>query len=253
MQKRDISAKSLIVLPRLSAAETVVLITMTNSAADAFIQQYGPLPPIIERPRKRLISALSALSALVSPTSDADSPAAVTADRRLDRAWSALMDFLSGWQKLPVSKHPNPARGAHLFDLLFSKGLAFTKIRFKLQWQESQARLDAFDKENHETTLVQLGGKVFLDELREAHTAYGQVLGVTVPAPEEEKKVREAMEAAHDVLRDYLAKIEAFRDPEEAGSDAMADALVEPVMSWESSAVKKAKPEDASASGETPA
>lgn len=244
MQKRDFSPKSLIVLPRLSAAQTVILITMVIAAAETFVQKSGPLPLSIERPRKRLVTALAALGALVSPDSDADSPVAVAIDRRLDRAWSALMDFLSAWQKIPSSKHPNPERGAHLFDLLFAKGLAFTKIRFRLQWQESQARLEAVDRENHEATIVQLGGKVFLDEVREAHAAYGKVLGVTEPAPEEDVKIRTLMEAAQDMLRDYLAKVEAYADPEEPGSAELAEALAEPVRSWESLSAKKAK-EDA--------
>jgi hypothetical protein len=238
---RSFTSRDIIQLPRLRAPEAAVLITevITVAAAEKKAASGKELPPAIERSRKRLTVAHVALNEGIQPQADAelDTQGKRRADRVIDNAWSASFDWLSGWCKLPAENNPHLAEATALFALVFPDALGFTKLPYKIEWQESKSRLAAIDREGHDKTFKQLGGATFLDHLREAHEAYGVALHITVPRPQEAPSpdIRTALDAACAALRDYVTRVAAHADPDVPGSEALAEALLKPLAAWESS------------------
>jgi len=238
---RSFTSHDLIQLPRLRAPEAAVLITELLTAAPAALKEakLKELPPAIERSRKRLSAAHAELDDSITPKApgDLDTQAARRADRTIDTAWSAVFDWLSGWCKLPADKNPHAGDALALFALIFPEALGFTKLSYKVEWQESKSRLDAIARDGHEKTFKQLGGAMFLTNLHEAHEAYGHALHITSPRPESAPPpdVRLKLDAARAALRDYATRVAAYADPEVPGSEALAEALLLPLARWESS------------------
>jgi hypothetical protein len=237
---RSFSSSNLVQLPRLGASETSVLLTELATTAAHEREQIGDkkLPPAIERSHRRMIAAHQALSKalLPAPPSEADPARRRQADGVIDNAWSAAYDWTSGWSKLPDSAHPQVVVARTLQQLVFADGLGFTKLPYKVEWQESKTRLEAIDRDGHEETFKLLGGLPFLTEIRRAHVAYGEALGITqVVAPTESQvsALRTARDAALDALRDYTTKVAAHADPEEEGSEQLSERLLRPLTSWE--------------------
>lgn len=233
---RSYTAQNLITLPRLSAAEASVLLTqlLAAASAEAKAAKGKELPPPIERSRTRLTYAHVALDEVVAPQVAGDTKAKRKADRWIDAAWSAGFDWLSGWCKLPPEKNPHLEQAKALRDLVFADALAFTKLPYRIEWQESKVRLDAIAREGHEKTFKQLGGAAFLANLTEAQEGYGIALGITVPATvEATREVRVRLLAALDAVRDYVNRVAAHAEPDVPGSEELAEALLLPLSVWE--------------------
>jgi hypothetical protein len=233
---RSYTAQNLITLPRLSAAEADVLITQLLAAAtiEAKAAKGKELPPPIERSRSRLTVAHVTLSEIVAPQIAADTQAKRKADRWIDSAWSGTFDWLSGWCKLPLHKNPHLDLCKALMELCFAEALGFTKLPYRLEWQQSRLRLDAIAREGHEKTFKQLGGSAFLANLTEAQEGYGVALGITVPAPAEVTgELGTRMLAALAAVRDYVNRVAAYAEPDVPGSDELAEALLLPLSVWE--------------------
>ncbi len=233
---RTYNPQTLIQLPRLGAAEASVLITqlLTAAKAEAKAIKGNTLPPPIERSRNRLTAAHLSLDEVVAPQVAGDTTAKRTADRRIDAAWSAGFDWLSGWCKLPPENNPHLDQARALMTLVFPDALAFTKLPYRVEWQQSKLRLDAIDREGHDKTFKQLGGAAFLENLQQAQAGYGVALGITAPVPvEAASEVRARMLAALDAVRDYVSRIAAYAEPELPGSETLAEALLLPLSAWE--------------------
>jgi hypothetical protein len=174
----------------------------------------------------------------------------------IDNAWSATFDWLAGWCKLPVERNPHLPQSIALFNLVFGEALTFTKLPYKIEWQQSKLRLDAIEREGHDKTFKQLGGTAFFAHLTEAQAAYGIALHITAPKPPEAPaaEVHARLDAALFALRDYAARVAAYADPDLEGSDALAEALLAPLSVWESSNAPAAGgDEEGSGQGEVPA
>ncbi|WP_434042206.1 MULTISPECIES: hypothetical protein [Sorangium] len=237
---RSFTSQDLVALPRLTAAESVVLATELITVADAREKQLKPkrLPEAIGRSRARLVAAVAALEALTRPQGGdpAETRTKPKADRLLDNAWSATFDWVGGWCKLPPERNPGLDEAKELFKLLFPDGLSFTRLPYKLEWKESKARLDAIRGARHDRTFKKLGGEGFLAHLEEAHEAYGRALHITAPKPESAPTgdVRGAFLATLAALRDYATRVAAHADPDVPGSEAVSAALLAPLATWES-------------------
>lgn len=234
---RSFTAQNLIQLPRLGASEAVVLVTqlLTSAEAEAKATKGKELPPSLERSRKRLTVAHAALDAVVAPQVAGDTQVKRRADRWIDSAWSASFDWLSGWCKLPVEKNPHLDAAKTLMALVFPDALGFTKLPYRVEWQQSRTRLDAIAREGHDKTFEQLGGAVFLANLTEAQEGYGRALGITAPVTvEAASEVRRKLDAALDAVRDYVNRVAAYADPDVPGSAELAAALLLPLTVWES-------------------
>jgi len=234
------TAQEFVSLPVLNARSTAVVMTELFTAADAQSQQLARedqcLPTSISRALGRMRSCYSALEAVLLPYLPATDPQdAREADLKLDRAWSALNDLLAAWGKLEAPFNPDPDGVAALKKLLFVDGLSFILVDYKSQWQESDSRLTALNTSVYQETLSRLGGMPLLENLRQAQDRYGLTLGITqVKVPENTPAVGEKRVDAHAALRDYVTKVVAWIDPEEPGSEALADALLAPLVAWES-------------------
>jgi hypothetical protein len=234
---RSFTAQDLIQLPRLGAAEAAVLITqlLTAAATEAKAAKSKALPPPIARSCARLTAAHAALNEVVEPQVAGDTQAKRRADRWIDSAWSAGYDWLSGWCKLPVEKNPHLDRARALMALVFPDALGFTKLPYRVEWQQSKLRLDAITREGHDKTFNQLGGAAFLANLLEAQEAYGKALNITVPVEiEATGEVRVRLLAALAAVRDYVNRVAAYAEPDVPGSDELAEALLLPLSVWES-------------------
>jgi hypothetical protein len=233
---RSFTAQSTIQLPRLSAAEASVLVTqiLTAASAEAKAAKGKELPPPIERSRARLILALTSLDEVVAPQIAGDTQVKRRSDRVIDNAWSAGFDWLSGWCKLPVESNPHLEQANALMTLVFSEALAFTKLPYRIEWQQSKLRLDAIAREGHEKTFKQLGGAAFLAHILEAQEAYGIALGITAPATAEAtREVGVRLLATLAAVRDYVNRVAAHAEPDVPGSEELADALLLPLSVWE--------------------
>ncbi len=251
---RSYKSQNLIQLPVLSAAEAAVLVTqiLTAAATEAKAVKGKELPPPIERSRARLTVANVALNEVVAPQVAGDTQAKRKADRWIDGAWSAGFDWLSGWCKLPASKNPHLDQANGLMALVFPDSLAFTKLPYRVEWQESKLRLDAIARDGHDKTFKQLGGSAFLANLIEAQEGYGIALHITVPAPVEATgEVRVRLVAILAAVRDYVNRVSAHAEPDVPGSEELAEALLMPLSVWETT--QRAAAPDADVEDATPA
>ncbi|WP_437289092.1 hypothetical protein [Sorangium sp. So ce406] len=98
---------------------------------------------------------------------------------------------------------------------LFPEGLEFPKPAMDLEWAESNALLgriaedDALGKD-----LVAITGPEFLAEVRAAHEAYGEVLGITKAheAPTDVAALRGPLRELVSAIGDYLLQVVASVD-----------------------------------------
>ncbi|MFO0592111.1 MAG: hypothetical protein U0441_31500 [Polyangiaceae bacterium] len=259
MQQRSYTTRDLIQLPRLSARQAVVLLTevMTAAAQAKKDLHLKAFPKPIERAHGRLEKAHDELAQLLTPKAkEGDTQAKRKADRAVDGGWAALFSWLDGWCQLPPERNPHRDQALALRDLVFATGLEFTQLPYKIEWHESKVRLDAIERDGHEATIAKLGGKVFLEHLREAQAKYGEAIGVTEVLQEAtEKAIRVQQMAALDALRLYVTRAASHADPEEPGSEELADRLLSPIVRWESApagAAEGAGTEDAPAGAATP-
>lgn len=226
----SLASSDLIQLPRLTAAEAAGLLGEMLAAAS----RVGPLPAGIERSRQRVAAAHEALERAITGISvgaeDADRQR--EADRAVDSAWEATHLWLSGFCRLPdgASAHVGAARA--LFAQLFPDGVGFTRLPYKIQFAESQARLDSIASEGQEETFAALGGSCFLAELHRTHRAYEEALKPLLEMDDDPTCRNEELAAALPALRQYVSRVVSYSDPGIAGSEALSNALLAPLSRW---------------------
>jgi len=232
---RTYSTETLIILPRLSGGTANVLITRLITAAKEAAVGGQPLPDNVCHALERLTTTNQTLSSALQPvTTTPDNAAGQEADNALDRAWGNLHRILSAWANSDPADNPDPVGTDRLMCLFFSDGLTFLKLRYDLQWQASQGRLDAFAADPANTaTAGALGLQTFVSRVQQAQADYGLALGITqVLESEETAKVRTALTPALGALRSYVLQVVAYADSSAAGTLQQTDALLEPLTSW---------------------
>lgn len=251
---RTFSAPELVTLPRLSAAAALSLGTELATVANA----QRSLPASITKAKKRLEGALDELRDIRRAAHEADAidtSAASAADQVLDAAWSSFHSFLQAWAKLPGEGASRASFARRLLDLVYPEGLRFTQLGYKLEWAESQTRLDRLAEKANASLVKELGGEMFVRVLREAHREYGVALKIT-EAKEEAKaaaKVRAPLDAFADALRRYALRVTSYVDDQDDDEEAAALAakLLAPLSTWRS-AERRAGRADAGEEPETP-
>lgn len=224
------ATSDLIQLPRLTAAEAAALLAdMLQAAAGV-----GPLPAGIERSRQRVATACAALERAITgiAVDAADADRQREADRAIDNAWEATFLWLSGFCKLPEEANAHLPAARALFNQVFPDGTSFTKLPYKIQFSESQARLDSIANEGHEETFAVLGGSSFLAELYRTHRAYEQALKPLLEVDDDPTHRNEELAAALPALRQYVLRVVSYSDPGVAGSEALSQALLAPLARW---------------------
>jgi hypothetical protein len=226
----SLASSDLIQLPRLNAPEAAGLLGEMLSAASSV----GPLPAGIERSRQRLGAAYAALEGAITGVSvrAGDVDRQREADRAIDNAWEATHLWLSGFCKLPVDANAHVPSARALFSQIFPDGVSFTKLPYRVQFSESQARLDSIANEGHEETFAVLGGSSFLAELYRTHKGYEEALRPLLALDEDTKTRNEELAAALQALRQYVSRVVSFSDPGISGSEALSNALLAPLSRW---------------------
>ena len=230
------TATELVQLPRIGAQAARALGTQVLAAAKAH-----KVPKGVVKAHSQLTAAHTALgTALVvqfgagtaEDPGDSD-PVIQELDRILDNCWSGVDDRLLGLTKLPGGT-AGAAEAASLRRRLFPGGLAFLKLAYRLEWSESQTRLDLIEQEGLGATVDQLVGKAFLPALRLAHEKYGRALGMDKPIAETGSvpQVRGAFDTFVKALRNYVVKVVASIEDDEPETQAHADALLAPIQAW---------------------
>lgn len=226
----SLASSDLIQLPRLSAPEAAGLLGEMLAAASSV----GPLPAGIERSRQRLGAAYAALEAAITGVSvrAGDVDRQREADRAIDNAWEATHLWLSGFCKLPLEANAHVPSARALYSQIFPDGVTFTRLPYRVQFAESQARLDSIANEGHEETFAVLGGSSFLAELYRTHKAYEEALRPLLALDEDPKGRNEELAAAMQALRQYVSRVVSFADPGISGSEALSNALLAPLARW---------------------
>ncbi len=257
---RKFTALDLVRLPRLDANETQSLGQAMLAAAESVTLSQGA-----EEARAEVAKALEVLidaaGANRHPAPEIkDGPTRREADARLDAAWVGTYDWLSGWARLP--DEPKAKIAAELRERLFPDGLKFTRFTFAKQWAESNTRLSLIDEAELERSFDALGGRPFLDTLRETHKAYGEVLGITKAQDEEVRatRIRDAFDRLADALRAYVLQVSAMERKSDPNSSKVVERLLLPLAMWGSPAARAKsssmgeqeapEPEDESEQGE---
>lgn len=226
---RSFRQQDFIQLPVLSEAGTLTLVDELQAAANVAPK----LPYAVTAALGLVVEKCELLKKSIAARERAGSsadPKARAADRALDDAWAALQTWLLGWTQLPETAHPRIREAKALYRILFPKGLQFLTLEFTDEWTESQKRLSQIQEERLDALLEELGGRPFLDVVSQCHDVYGNVLHITGKgAPEPDALVREALDATHMALREYVAQIAATVRRNEAESVETAAHLLEPL------------------------
>lgn len=237
---RSFEAADMVQLPTIGVAGAIALGTEIATQANAA----GKLPSPISRAFVTLdASCLALREAAKGRLPDAallESASVREADRTLDAAWSSAFDWCTGWSKLPLDTNASKVAIARvLLVTLFSTGLKFTQIAYKLEWAESQTRLDLIEEEKLGVSFEALGGETFLKTIKVAHKAYGDALGLTKAKTEVAlPSLREPLDAFLAALRVYVVRASAHADPEHAGSAELAKKLLGPIAKWRSASAQ---------------
>jgi hypothetical protein len=229
---RSFSAGSIVRLPRLNALTTARLLHELLTAARA----ESPLPPWLALDVAELTEVLGKLDAELTRRLQGDgktTPVVAAADRVEDTAFTAFFDWLTGWSLLRAEHHPEALGARAVLDAVFPQGRAFLALRPVDEWQEAELRLQLIADKGHEATVTQLGGQPFLDELRAAHAAYGEALGITTLKPTPEPPgLRAARDAAIEVVRGYVMRVSGHVRAKDHTTRALADRLLTPLVHW---------------------
>lgn len=198
---------------------------------------------------------------------DARETAARPTDRRrfdqaLDGAWGRFHDRLLCYSALPVERNPAAAHAGKLYQTLFPDGLSFLKLSYEAEWSESQRRLDRINKEGWDRDLDRFCGSEFLAEVRHAHKEYGEILGITKPAPATplDANLRELLRQLSSAMSRYTLKILAGVDDEDPASVQTARQALRPYDDFRAAITRRQgsgssdepAPADAGASPPTP-
>lgn len=132
-------------------------------------------------------------------------------DLRVDRAWGSFEQRLGAAEGLSEEvDRADRERAAELYAQFFGDGMGFLKIEYISEYAESQKRLD-WIVGAVETDLNRLIGSNYVTNVRTAHAAYGEVLGITAPLDAaEEAKIAEPLRALNEAISNYTTQVIAW-------------------------------------------
>jgi hypothetical protein len=162
------------------------------------------------------------------------------AGRAWRTAWSALHSFLQAQSLRPTPESEGRAGALRILASVFEEGLTFVKLPYKGGWAEGNQRLRWLG--DHEEVVEQLGGAGFLEDLREAHAAYGRVLGITAATEAPVVvAVRQPLDVLRAHLREYVLQVSAQGARGTAAGKEKARRLLAPIVEWPSQRGKVAR------------
>lgn len=216
-------------------------------------------PASIRRAAHALRKSTLALQSAWKLTEAAATPDRRGADHRMDVAWNAFWNRLHAYAELPSEDYPRAGHAAAREATLFGDGLAFLKLPYAREWAESERRLRMLDDKKLESELREIVGQDFIAEVRAAHAAYGDALGITEAqaAPPDVVKVQQPLRDLQAAVRSYALQVVAVADGNPDFAPAAHDALspidqLRATTSRSANAGTAAASAVASAAGKTP-
>jgi hypothetical protein len=194
---RSYDAQDIISLPPLSATGAVALGQALLTAAKAQTN----LPELVLTRFRALELAHTAVSQALTqkPQLPPDPQRTRSADQQEDRAWGAFHGWLNAWTRL---QHPDADQARNMYAVLFPTRLKFTKLPYQLEWAEAETRLNRIASDNFDPEIENLGGKRLIQQVRDAHAAYGEALGITAEGQDPNSiAIREPLQAFTTALR----------------------------------------------------
>lgn len=232
---RTFDPASLVGLPQLSGSAAY---TLGEELRTATVDV--ELPPPVAKAFSRVVEKHDGLRATLGerlPTASENTVEAKQADQVLDSVYSGIYDWCRGLTKLPSELAPGlSAKANQIAETFFPDGLKFTQLPYKLQWADSQVRIDALKERNLAGIFHELNGSAFVTALKSAHEAYGKALGITKtkPQPPEPPEVRKALDGFTEALRSYVVQVVAFADAGGPEAGETAKKLLAPLADWRS-------------------
>lgn len=239
MSPRTFAPMNLVTLPRYSAAGAIAL----GTAVQSVITEVGDaLPascqPAAKKCNDRLADLRKSFGARVGGGTASEELVAL--DVELDASWAAFSGLVGAFLRAPFDGDAASARDAarRLQSAIFTDGLRFIQLPYKLEWAESQVRLDLLDEPGLATDVEAIGGAPFIALVRVKHKAYGDAQGLSKEAPAalDTADVRSRLDQFSSALRAYVVKVSATVEDDDDASRALADRLLAPIASWQSSA-----------------
>lgn len=232
---RSVAPQDLVSLPNLTADESLALGTALIAR-----RAREPAPHATDDAAEELQLGITGLSdqllaARRKPAVDPD--VARSIDLRLDVSWSAFRDWLTGWTR--AAKCPSKEQVLALHHAVFGEGLEWLNARYAAEWSASKTRIEVIsgsaDAPGYEALVrTTLGGGPFLDELREAHAAYTEMVIVEPGAVVENPKIREAKDELEAAMREYVTAVLGTVRRRTPATSKKAAELLTPLTSWES-------------------
>ncbi|MCX4242028.1 hypothetical protein [Paraliomyxa miuraensis] len=151
-------------------------------------------------------------------------------DLALDHRWAALRTRLEAC--LLLGAHDHVGRAKSMLALLFPTGLDFLTLPYAEEWAQSERRLVLIATDDLADELDELAGAAYLSELRQAHAAYGSVLGITdrkelAPEP---AGVLEPLRALQAAIAGYSRGVIGLVEEDDPESIAAAQRQLEPLL-----------------------
>ena len=236
---RSYDPQDIISLPSLSATGAVALGQGLLTAAKAQTE----LPELVSTRLRALDLAHTAVSQALSkkPQLPTDPQRTRSADQQEDRAWGAFHDWLHAWTRL---QQPDADQARAMYAVLFPTRLKFTKLPYQLEWAEAETRLNRIASDNFDPEIENLGGKRLIQQVRDAHAAYGEALGITAEGQDPNSiAIREPLQAFTNALRAYVLAVAAHTDPNDPTSVSVTNSLLAPLQRWQSYISVAAAPE----------
>lgn len=177
-------------------------------------------------------------------------------DLVLDHAWAGMIERIQAWRQLPAGAYPEQARVERLLDILAADGLVVLKLPYKEQWASIKARLDEVSARGLDDELVELAGRVFVDDVRLRFADYGRVLGLTRPlAADAQVDHTELLRAAQQRVTEYVIQVFATIDPERPETAQAAREALRPLADARdaANAARKTAAEPAAPTPDAPA
>lgn len=253
--QRTFTSVDLVELPRMDALTVIALASTIIAAAEKVIKE-GPLPgPLPDKAAKSLARITSRIPILQQAIEKQGAKLPLTVkeiDHTVDVIVRAICEIVQAWARIAPFL-PQGADAQKVADRIFGDGLKFLSFAAVKQWGIVDAKLKAIDAEGLTPIFQNLGALPLLQLAQEKNKLYGDVIGTT-QAPEESPEVGAARMALIEEIRVYVIRVVASVDVEEdPQTQARADALLRPVMEWQSPKPSSSgKAQDAAETSPTP-
>ncbi|WP_394833163.1 hypothetical protein LVJ94_42345 [Pendulispora rubella] len=173
-------------------------------------------------------AAVTLQSTWSEPQTAPSQAAARAFDMALDVAWRALYVRLNAYGALPVDRHPQARRALDLVGILFPTGLGFLTLPYSEEWAESEKRLAAIAQHQFAGDLDVLCGPEFLPNVKIAHAAYGESLGITQGSEPRAPAVAAPLRTLQNAIAAYARRILGEVDEDEVHTVLAAQAALRP-------------------------